>query len=46
MDSTHPTLLRRLQKLEDYIFFSVVAAALGLAALSAYMLVNRAALKL
>lgn len=46
MDSTHSTLLRRLQKLEDYIFFSVVAAALGLAALSAYILVNRAALKL
>ena len=46
MDSPHPTLLRRLQKLEDYIFFSVVAAALGLAALSAYILVNRAALKL
>lgn len=46
MDNANPTLLRRLQKLEDYLFFSAAAAALGLAALAAYVLVNRAALKM
>lgn len=41
-----PNLPSRLQKLEDYLLFSAAGSALGLAALSAYILVNRAALKL
>lgn len=42
----HAPLTRRLHRLEDYLFFTAAAAALGLAALSGYVLVYRAALKL
>lgn len=46
MDPNHSPLLRRLQKLEDYLFFSASAAALGLAVVAGYTLINRAALQL
>ncbi len=39
-------LTRRLHRLEDYLFFTAAAAALGLAVLAGYVLVYRAALKL
>jgi uncharacterized protein (DUF58 family) len=38
--------MRRLHRLEDYLFFTAGAAALGLAAVAGYVLVYRAALKL